>query len=246
LIDSKVVAEANQLIRYGLVPHLYGRQNEYHELASRYRINHDFRTAVDAAANGLGLKIVEATDLGIYLAVNDTTSPFTPDAMSVSKSCSNVETRQLIGLCFLGIAAVAFERPGSLHSDNATFVSVNEVFERLVGIAQDVYARGLDGGLSEAAAIILNHKHLNTSSKTEKPTKDTLHWHILTAFDFLEKQRLVKLEEPNKEGGFYGTLPRFRALLASGGLSNLYRIVKESVERHREAVIAAEAAKEEH
>lgn len=244
MIDAKLVAEANQLIRYGLVPHLYGRQNEYHELASRYRINHEYRAAVDAAANGLGLKIVEATDLGIYLAVNDTMSPFTPDAMSVSRSCSNVETRQLLGLCFLGIAAVTFERPGSLHSDNATFVSVNEVFERLIGIAQDVCARGLDGGLSEAAAIILNRQHLNTSSKTEKPTKDTLHWHILTAFEFLEKQRMVKLEEPNREGGFYGTLPRFRALLANGGLSNLYKIVKESLERHREELIAAEAAKE--
>jgi len=229
-MNPELVRDASMLITYGLQPSLYGKLREYEALAARYRTNHDFRMAANAIADGMGLRVAESTEHGIILSVMDNLSPFVPDVTTVHNRCTEVERRQLIGLCILGIAAVAFQRPGALNSDTACFVTRDEVYNKLVAMASELEQTELDGGVSESARLIAKYKTLNTSSKTHKPTQDTLHWHLDQAFGYLAQQRYVK-KESEAEGGQYGMLPRFRIQLERGGVSYAYHAVQEALKK---------------
>lgn len=149
---------------------------------------------------------------------------------TVHSRCTEVERRQLIGLSILSIAAVAFQRPGALSSDTACFVTRDEVYNKLVAMASELEQTELDGGISESSKLIEKYKTLNTSSRTHKPTQDTLHWHLDQAFSYLAQHRYVK-KESESEGGQYGMLPRFRIQLERGGVSYAYRAVQEALKK---------------
>jgi hypothetical protein len=235
-MNPELVKDASMLITYGLQPGVYGKLREYQALAARYRVNQDFRLAADAIAEGMGLRVAESTEHGVILAIMDSLSPFVPDVTSVHSRCVEVERRQLIGLCILGIAAVAFQRPGALNSDAACFVTRDEVYNKLVGMASELEQTETDGGVSESAKLIAKYKTLNTPSKTHKPTQDTLHWHLDQAFAYLALQRYVK-KESETEGGQYGMLPRFRIQLERGGVSYAYRAVQEALKKKSQSSV---------
>lgn len=229
-MNPELVRDASMLITYGLQTSLYGKLNEYGVLTARYRTNHDFRMAADAIADGMGLRVAESTEHGIILSVIDNHSPFVPEVTAVHSRCTEVERRQLIGLSIIAIAAVAFQRPGALSSDTACFVTRDEVYNKLVAMASELEQTELDGGISESSKLIEKYKTLNTSSRTHKPTQDTLHWHLDQAFIYLVQQRYVK-KESEVEGGQYGMLPRFRIQLERGGVSYAYRAVQEALKK---------------
>ena len=239
-MNPELVRDASQLVTFGLQPSLYGKLHHYEALAARYRTNPEFRLATDAVAGGMGLRVAESTEHGIILSVVDHLSPFVPEMTAVHYRCSEVERRQLIGLCILAIAAVAFQRPGALSSEAACFVTRDEVYNKLVAMATELEQTDLDGGVSESARLIAKYKTLNTSSKTHKPTPDTLHWHLDQAFAYLAQQRYVK-KESEVEGGQYGMLPRFRIQLERGGVLYAYRAVQEAIKK-RSTMVEGSAA----
>src|SRR2546421_3455818 len=60
---------AGQLIQFGLRPRLFpGHDREYRDLLARYRMELEFQEVVDAVAEGLGLTVASATQLGFFLA----------------------------------------------------------------------------------------------------------------------------------------------------------------------------------
>ena len=62
--------DAGRLVAFALQPKVRpAREPEYEALLRQYRLRGDFRALVDAVAEGMGLRVLHAGDLGMVLAV---------------------------------------------------------------------------------------------------------------------------------------------------------------------------------
>lgn len=249
-MNAALTRKAALLVRFGLDLKKYNKNQEYKTLSAEYRAMPDFKETVDAVAEGLGLEVIDANESGIVLAVTTRDTPFAPTCLDISRQCSKAEYRQLMGICITAIAAVAYQRPGSLLSDAVQSVSVWEVEEKILAIADDIIAQGptfdktsVNAGLFEASQLIAKKRHISTT-KTGEDVSGSLRWFIKQAFKYLEEQRLVK-RDGDHFGGEYKTLSRFRATLANRGVSDAVTAVEEALgnaEKKLRAKNKAEAA----
>lgn len=106
---------AGRLIQWGLRTRARPVQEpEYLELIRQYFDSSEFRTAVRHTADGLGLKILDATEHGLFL------SPI-PDSVFALKPAdfrpghSSVDDRLLVGLVQIAVAATIFPRQRDLE-----------------------------------------------------------------------------------------------------------------------------------
>jgi len=129
-LTSNDLADAGALIACALRPKTRpAADSAYRTLLGRYRVDVEFRTAVDSILDGLDVRVLSDSDLGLVLGVRRE-SVFAY-RISDLPNVSGVTDRLLVGLVSVAITAYAFPSPADFDDDRIRWVSVDEV-ERFV------------------------------------------------------------------------------------------------------------------
>ncbi|UQA90515.1 hypothetical protein [Streptomyces halobius] len=135
------LADASALVRFGCQPRLRPLGiPQYRDLLQRYRLNGPFRDAVDAAADGLDMDLIEAHQVeGLILHPREGSwlSYRLKDHPKLG-----VKDRLVLGLVHIAIAARAYPTPADLEEESVKRTSLTEV---------DDFLRRLTDRLREAA-----------------------------------------------------------------------------------------------
>lgn len=116
--QERYAADAGELIGYGLRPKLRPSEDgDYADLLRRYDEQPEFASAVVQTADGMGLRVLAASDrAGLVLGAAED-SAFAVRVSDYAKEASvesKVSLRVMHGLAHLAIAASAFPRPADL------------------------------------------------------------------------------------------------------------------------------------
>ena len=120
------VRDAAELVGYGLRRARPTDKSDYRALLDRYGTDLLFRTAVDAAADGLGLVILSVTRAGLVLAPTPD-SVFAIRMVDLRSSPLDPTDRLVAGLALLGIAAYAYPNDVDLDDPDARTVDIKNV-----------------------------------------------------------------------------------------------------------------------
>lgn len=116
--------DLGQLLGYGLQPTTRpGAASDYARLIRRYQDDSSFREAFDAVSDGLNLRVLAATELGMVLSARRE-SVFAYKLSSESTTWTKEPARVLRGLAHLGIAAYVYPHPDDLHDSAIRYVDV--------------------------------------------------------------------------------------------------------------------------
>ena len=148
MIDNtgELVYQAARLIQFGLRPRTRPVQEpEYHQLVTRFLDHAEFRGIVKEMATGLGMTVLDASELGLVLGPTED-SVFSVHPASVLKR-QTPDDRLLDGLVQVAIAATVFPRAQDLEDTSTSArppVTVDEVEESVRALCQrlDEEAKG--------------------------------------------------------------------------------------------------------
>ncbi|MFF1951066.1 hypothetical protein ACFVXI_20360, partial [Kitasatospora herbaricolor] len=119
------------------------KERRYGELLARYRMDGPFRELADAFADGMSMDVIEAhPQEGLILHPRED-SPFRHRLLDMPRRVTG-DSRLLLGLVHVAIAARAYPTPADLEQENIVRVSVGEVDEFLRHAAQRHKAAGQD------------------------------------------------------------------------------------------------------
>nr|WP_320048776.1 DUF6063 family protein [uncultured Desulfuromonas sp.] len=203
----------------------------YSELINSFHASSEFAEIVQSIAAGLGLKILDANDNGLFLAATSEDSPFRAKLESINTSLLSADLRQIFGLALTTIAAIYYQTSTSLLEDMAPSTTVYQVREELLNIArarlEDIQNGDEDySDIDEACRVILN---LPVTSSTEKggQKNNTLTRWIQKAFDFLKDEGFVK----DRGSGEYTAYSRFRVHMREFMALEAYETVSNLLKR---------------
>ncbi|MFD9704195.1 hypothetical protein [Lentzea sp. NPDC059081] len=129
-LSQRDLADVGVLIGCALRPKARpGADSGYRTLLGRYRVDVEFRNAVDSVLDGLDVRVLSDSDLGLVLGVRRE-SVFAY-RISDLPNVNGVTERLLVGLVSVGITAYAYPTPADFDDDRVRWVSVDEI-ERFV------------------------------------------------------------------------------------------------------------------
>lgn len=208
--------DAGRLLAFALNPTLRpAHDDDYADLAGRYRVDPLLRALTDAVAKGLGLIVLDSSDQGLVLGAQDG-SPF---AMKLSDYRANMslEERVCHGLIQLAIAAWCFPTAADLDDPDGAVkkVSASQVTAYLVRLAEALDARATDDDvpgatpeLEQAWQAVLSRARTKATADGRRAPK-TLVAMVAYALERLEKGGLVR-RVGDDDGGVWKTLSRYR------------------------------------
>jgi hypothetical protein len=187
----------------------------YRELLQRFRADSSFRVVVEAAARGLGLLVLGATDHGLSLGAED--DGVFAERLADYRRQMTVDERMAHGLIHLAIAAWCF--PTAQHLDEAESVvgarmGVGRLVRYLVDLCEELKARGgedpLDGApaLASAWSAILARAETRTT-RDGRRSPGTLGGMVAHALEHLEQGGLVR-KVGDEDGGTFQALGSYR------------------------------------
>jgi hypothetical protein len=129
-LSQRDLADVGVLIGCALRPKMRpGADSDYHTLLGRYRADTEFRNAVDSVLDGLDVRVLSDSDLGLVLGVRrESVFAF---RISDLPNVGGVNDRLLVGLVSVAVAAYTFPTPADFDDDRVRWVSVDEV-ERFI------------------------------------------------------------------------------------------------------------------
>lgn len=157
---------AARLVQWGLRSKARPVQEpEYRELIQCYFDNTEFRTLVRQMASGLGLRVLEANEHGLFLSpVPD--SVFAFRAADFRPGRSSAEERLLVGLIQIAVAATIFPRqrdldeqsqvarqPVTIEEIDANIRTICDSYARAAASDGDLDASEIERGMEEAWRI---------------------------------------------------------------------------------------------
>lgn len=168
---------AGRLIQWGLqakaVP--FNRE-EYRELIDRYIDRPNFRSLVRRICEGLGLRVLDGNDRGLFLGTQDDSVFALKPSDFRGSSGSSAEERLLDGLVQVAIAATIYPRHQDLEEDSIEAkppITLSEVDETLRTICSeytrraaddpDVDREAMDRGLQEAWRVYESRPGVKTT-----------------------------------------------------------------------------------
>ena len=168
---------AGRLIQWGLqakaVPF---NHEEYRELIDRYIDRPSFRSLVRQICEGLGLRVLDGNDRGLFLGTQDDSVFALKPSEFRGSSGSSAEDRLLDGLVQVAIAATIYPRHQDLEEDSIEAkppITVSEVDENLRMICSeykrraadepDVDRDAIDRGLQEAWRVYESRPGVKTT-----------------------------------------------------------------------------------
>jgi hypothetical protein len=243
---SRVADEARDasiLIAFGLRPRLRPENEpDYGSLLARYRIDADFRSVVEAVAEGLGLLVLGGGPFGLALGPQEG-SVFAL-RLSDYKSSLTVEDRLLHGLVHLAIAAYCYPTAASLDDEaavqrvSATGIEryLRDVCERLAGRLADVDPRDDQPELEQAWRIYHRRNATRDTGDGRRAPKST-QGIIGHALETLADQGFLR-RVSDAEGGTYQALARYRIQVREMAAHEGYRLIVGAA-RGGEAALAS-------
>lgn len=174
---GELVYQAARLIQFGLRPKTRPVQDsEYQQLITHYLDHAEFRTIVKEMATGLGMSVLEASELGLVLSPSED-SVFAVHPASILKR-QTPDDRLLDGLVQMAIAATVFPRAQDLEDTSTTArppVTVDEIEESVRALCQrlDEEAKGRpDPALDEGTTGLYEAWRVYNSRSPARETPD--------------------------------------------------------------------------
>jgi hypothetical protein len=153
-LTPNALREIGELLEFGLRPKMRaGASGEYATLLNRYRDDADFRHGFDALADGLGLRVLHAGDLGLVLNTRRE-SVFAYRLSDESATWTKEDSRLLRGLAHVGIAAYAYPHPEDLHDPSVRYVDAVSVEAFIRRSCADLQARADQVALGQVDQVV--------------------------------------------------------------------------------------------
>jgi hypothetical protein len=188
-----------QLIQYALRTNIRAaNEPDYRLLIERYHDDRLFRTATDAVLEGLGLRPLRATILGLTVVpTNDSVFAL---KLEDYRSTTSADDRMIDGLIHIAILTTVFPRPQDLDEDSlfarpaVTIAEIDEtiraICERMAAVATtepDILQSVQQAQLYEAWRVY-NQRPAVKQTSDERISAKSTHGMIKYALEFLYKQ----------------------------------------------------------
>jgi hypothetical protein len=215
------LVRAGRLIAYGLRPRAYpGPIPEYGGLVARYRTDLDFQRTVDAIAEGLGLTVLDATQLGFYLGTTpESRFAFTLADFRRERGASTFEDRVQHGLALAAIAAYFYPQAPDLAEERHREARVSQVerflrnaCEELRNAQGDADPRTDQPEFERAWRLYVRQKETTSTADGRRAQRGTLSV-IARTFELLAEAGLVRRTRDEADPA-YQPLERFRLQVA--------------------------------
>ena len=198
-IESTDIFMGARLIQWGLQPKVRPvQQQEYRELIREYLNRSEFQMIVREMADGLGLYVLNVTELGIVLSPREE-SVFRMKTSEFRPSSSSSDARLLDGLVEVTIAATVFPRERDLEDDvnrPRPPVTVDEVEEQLRALCDklaerfkevDPAADDMETGLYDAWRVYANtmsSRETKDNRQAARTTRRIIEFNLMRLKDF--------------------------------------------------------------
>jgi hypothetical protein len=218
---------AAMLVAFGLTPRARPAHDPtYLDLLSRYRTDRGFGAIVDAVVEGLGLVVLDASELGLVLA--PTAGSVFAQRLADYRSSLSVQERLMHGLIHVGIAAYCYPTPAALLDEDVRMAGVAGVERFLRDAAERLRARHGDADpdpdqpeLEQAWRLYLRRQPTRETSDG-RAGPSTTGGMIKHAMERLTDQGLMQ-RVSDADGGTYRALHRYRVGVRELAATEAYR-----------------------
>ena len=223
-VNEERLRAAGRLIQFGLKPRLFpGQDREYRDLLARYRMELEFQQVVDAVAEGLGLTVASATELGFFLSAQPgsifayTLSTFRRDR----GTSSGYDDRLVHGLGMVAIVAYYYPTGQDLEQERHRPATPRDVdrflraaCEQLARTSPDVDVRADQSELEQAWHLYLRQKEAVETPDGRRAQRGTLAV-IDRCFEMLENQGLVRRVRETGDDQPFVPMERLRMMVGT-------------------------------
>jgi hypothetical protein len=244
-VDEELLRAAGQLIQHGLRPRLFpGQDREYRELLARYRVELEFQEVVDAVADGLGLGVAAATELGLFLAAQPgsvfayTLSSFRRDR----GTSASYDDRLLHGLGMVAIVAYYYPSGRDLEYERHPPATPRDVdhflraaCEQLRDASADADVRVDRSEFEQAWHLYLRQKEAVETPDGRRAQRGTLAV-LDRCFQMLESQGLVRRVREAGENPPYVPMERLRLMVGAVAGNHAFEQLKRIRREEQEGV----------
>jgi hypothetical protein len=216
-----LLVQAGRLIAFGLRPRAYpGAIPEYRVLVARYRTDHDFQRTVDAVAEGLGLTVLDATQLGFYLgATPESRFAYSLADFRRERGASTFDDRVQHGLALAAIAAYFYPQATDLAQETHREARVSQVERFLRSACEELRKTWGDADprvdqpeFERAWRLYVRQKETASTADGRRAQRGTLSV-IARTFELLAEAGLVRRARDDADPA-YQPLERFRLQVA--------------------------------
>ena len=227
------ISSASRLAGFALnTKAMPGADEDYARLLQRYRLEDQFREAVDSLCVGLGLSVISATDQGLILSP-EVGSVFSIGTITDFEPGLNPEQRVVTGLVHLCIASVAYPKSNDLDRSLVARVKVSQIERVLRETAALVAERQAEDGDAEENDVlvafgILDRMRPRNPSSTKRSKKTTLGI-IEAALDRLVDHGCARRQRATDADPEYQLLDRYRIQVQEMALPDAYEVVRQQM-----------------
>ncbi|WP_423599944.1 hypothetical protein [Roseateles sp. MS654] len=212
------------------------RDVEYRELLSRYRADSVFASAVQEAAIGLQLSILDVSERGLIVAPTSKESRFSL-RMSDLRHMFTPEQRVALAMAHLAIAAVFFPTTDRLDDDvkaplPATLARFRDTLLAVVGRLSDSHEAG--EGADQAEEFIPGWQYLErlpaVNPKAERASSSSVDGIVRIAANKMLEYGLLRLVRDSEDDAqaVYGPTYRLRVHLRELTLPRLFHVTRDA------------------
>lgn len=234
---SSIQREANRLLYKAL--HLTGspsNDNEYRELLSKYRADPTFSAAVQDAAIGMELSILDVSERGIIIAPSSKESRFSL-RMADLRGQYSPEQKVALAMAHLAIAAVFFPTTDRLDDDAkaplpATQARFRDTLLSLVNRLSD--AHNSDEVASAGEELVPGWQHLKrlpaVNPKAERASTSSVDGFVRLAVNRMVEYGLLRTvrESEDEAQSLYTATHRLRVHLRELTLPRLFNLTRDA------------------
>lgn len=206
-----------------------GMDTAHRELLRRFRSDGGFHAQVEAFARGLGLRVLDVTDLGLVLSA-EAASPFAFRLNDYRQNLS-VEDRLVHGLVHVAIAAWCFPNAAAIEDDDRGLVAVTvqDVVDYLRAACLELQRRAtLDPEIArpelhEAWRLVLSRAETRDTGDGRRASL-TLSGMAGFALDRLAQEGMLR-REGDERGGRFLVRPQYRVQVRELAAHEAFRLV---------------------
>lgn len=229
-MDEEMLRQAGRLIQFGLQPRLYpGQDREYKDLLTRFRMDLEFDETVRAIAEGLGLDVALASDLGFFLAAQPgSVFAYTLGSFRRERGTqASYDDRLLHGLAMVAIVAYFFPNAQDLEYERHPQATARDVDRFLRGVCEDLRRKSGDPDVLADKPEFEQawHLYLRQPGAVETPDKRRAQRGALAIFDrclsLLEERGLVRQVKEGQDAP-YVSMERMRIMVGSVAGNHAY------------------------
>ncbi len=234
------IEDAAYLVSCGLKPKLNTHNHtRYRECVDTYQTDDEYRERVNQIAAGFGLRVLDVSQFGIVMAIVDKKSPFRPILSNIKTQFAEVDQRLMFGATLLSIAAICFPNESSFDYDSARYVTVTDVRQRLIQLAESFNDKPDEqqevvAGLTDAWEVI-KEKATISRQPSGRHTRGSLAWVVEQTFNYLAEQKFISLKTDEEEET-YRTHSKFRIYVREFAAIRAFEVIREALVKTEDTI----------